>query len=301
VSAVRDKAAVLFVGVDTRGSRVHDLFPLWMGALGSEASLYGVDIPLDSPPARYRELLASIVAADDVVGAVVTSHKLSLFAACHDQLVVDRFASTAREVNCVWKEGGGVNASARDSAAVSAVLATMLGTRERTEVLCLGAGGAATAIGLSLLADTSEPQHVTFTDMRTERLAALRETMAPFVGGSEVAYVEVDTSADNDARLESLPPGALVINATGLGKDKPGSPISDRASFPRAAVIWELNYRGLRPFLDQARAQRANARLQIHDGWLYFLHGWFQALAPILGFSANQANFDRLAQVSQRP
>ena len=41
----------------------------------------------------------------------------------------------------------------------------------------------------------------------------------------------------------------LVINATGLGKDAPGSPISDAAQFPLNGIAWDFNYRGDLVFL----------------------------------------------------
>ena len=53
-----------------------------------------------------------------------------------------------------------------------------------------------------------------------------------------------------------LPPASLVINATGMGKDLPGSPITDRGLFPMRGIAWELNYRGELQFLHQALAQR---------------------------------------------
>ena len=94
---------------------------------------------------------------------------------------------------------------------------------------------------------------------------------------------------DNDAVLERLKPGSLVINATGLGKDAPGSPLTDAALFPQNAIVWDLNYRGALVFLDQARAQAATRRLQIEDGWTYFLHGWTQVIAEVFHISIPSA------------
>ena len=80
-------------------------------------------------------------------------------------------------------------------------------------------------------------------------------------------------AGDNDALLAALPAGSLVINATGLGKDKPGSPLSAEALFPRAGLIWELNYRGRRDFMRGAQAQAA-ARDLLSGGWLGLLPPW---------------------------
>ena len=86
---------------------------------------------------------------------------------------------------------------------------------------------------------------------------------------------------DNDAIIAKLPVGSLIVNATGLGKDAPGSPITDDVSFPEHAIIWELNYRGDLVFLDQAKAQHTARHLQIEDGWIYFIHGWTQVIGEV--------------------
>ena len=73
----------------------------------------------------------------------------------------------------------------------------------------------------------------------------------------------------------------MVINATGLGKDRPGSPLTDTARFPGKSVVWELNYRGELDFLKQARKQQLEQQLQVEDGWIYFIHGWTQVIAEV--------------------
>ena len=86
---------------------------------------------------------------------------------------------------------------------------------------------------------------------------------------------------DNDALTRTLPPGSLVVNATGLGKDAPGSPITDAAPFPDHGYAWDFNYRGDLVFLDQARRQEAARRLHVEDGWRYFIHGWLAVIADV--------------------
>ena len=90
-----------------------------------------------------------------------------------------------------------------------------------------------------------------------------------------------ETPEQNDAVLRRLSPGALVINATGLGKDAPGSPLSDAAVFPPQAIAWDLNYRGALVFLDQARRQQEPRRMQVEDGWTYFIYGWTRVIAEV--------------------
>ena len=72
-----------------------------------------------------------------------------------------------------------------------------------------------------------------------------------------------------------------MVNATGLGKDAPGSPITDGAQFPDGGFVWDFNYRGDLLFLDQASLQKQKRSLTLVDGWDYFVIGWTQVIADI--------------------
>jgi shikimate 5-dehydrogenase len=104
----------------------------------------------------------------------------------------------------------------------------------------------------------------------------------------------------NDTMIADLPEGSVVINATGMGKDRPGSPITGDGPFPHNGVVWELNYRGELDFLHQALAQRERQCLTVKDGWLYFLHGWTQAIARVLHLEIDRATFERLGEIATR-
>jgi len=75
------------------------------------------------------------------------------------------------------------------------------------------------------------------------------------------------------AEQAGLPHGSVVINATGMGKDTPGSPITNAGVFPRQGIAWEINHRGGLDFWHQAKAQEADQNLIVEDGWLFFLYG----------------------------
>ena len=62
-----------------------------------------------------------------------------------------------------------------------------------------------------------------------------------------------------------------------MGKDRPGSPITDKAVFPLDGWAWELNYRGELDFMHQAMRQG----VRVEDGWTYFVHGWTQVIAQV--------------------
>ena len=56
--------------------------------------------------------------------------------------------------------------------------------------------------------------------------------------------------------MAQMKPYSVVINATGMGKDTPGSPVTWEGKFPENSVAWEFNYRGELDFLHQALAQK---------------------------------------------
>ena len=92
----------------------------------------------------------------------------------------------------------------------------------------------------------------------------------------------------------------MVVNATGLGKDAPGSPMTQAAVFPENGLVWEFNYRGNLVFLDQARAQQQARHLHIEDGWTYFLHGWTQVISDVFNVDIPSSGplFDELSQIA---
>jgi shikimate 5-dehydrogenase len=129
------------------------------------------------------------------------------------------------------------------------------------------------------------------------------ERLRRMVGGlnTDIAfeYLHNEDPGRNDELMARMPPGSLVINATGMGKDRPGSPVTDAGLFPLDGVAWELNYRGELGFMHQALAQRESRRVRVEDGWLYFLYGWTQVIAQVLHTPIQGERFDRLARIAE--
>lgn len=99
----------------------------------------------------------------------------------------------------------------------------------------------------------------------------------------------------NDQLLADLPPGSIVANATGMGKDRPGSPISDEAPFPPYGIAWDFNYRGELDFLRQARSQVVERNLRVEDGWNYFVRGWALVITYVLNIRIDDDMLQLLA------
>jgi shikimate dehydrogenase len=278
-----------FVGVTTASSSIMSLFPLWARDLGIDARLVGRDLPLDASRAAYREIVERVRGDERTRGALVTTHKLALLAAARDLFdELDPHAERLGEVSCISKRDGRVIGHAVDPVTSGLALAELLpaGHFAATggHVLCLGAGGAGAAIVVNLLERRDRPARIVVTDTRPERLDAV------------AALGDVDTAPAGraDELLAAVPPGSLVVNATGMGKDRPGSPLSGRARFPDRVVAWELNYRGELGFLRHARAQGVRAE----DGWLYFLHGWSAVIAEVFGLELTPERFERLRRTA---
>ena len=102
--------------------------------------------------------------------------------------------------------------------------------------------------------------------------------------------------------LRRLSPVSLVVNATGLGKDGPGSPITDDAPFPAEGFAWDFNYRGDLRFMDQARAQAQELPLHVEDGWLYFIYGWLSVIGDVFHreIPATGPAFEELCGIAAR-
>jgi shikimate dehydrogenase len=294
-----------FIGVTTGSSSIMKVFPRWAQVLDlGEARLKGRDLPLEAETDLYRQAVEQIRSDPLSMGALVTTHKINLLAAARDLFEeLDPYARLCEEVSCISKRDGRVIAHAKDPITAGRSLRALLGPgyfrRTGGEVLCLGAGGAGTAISVYLVegqTPADPPSRIVMVDKSHESLDALRRVHGRLgTSSTEIEYVENADPAENDGLLDALPPGSLIVNATGMGKDIPGSPVTDSARFPERGVVWDLNYRGELDFLRQARRQERTRDLRVEDGWLYFLHGWSEVIAEVFHVELTPERFELLS------
>jgi shikimate 5-dehydrogenase len=298
-----------FFGVTTTKSSIMKVFPAWAREFGlADAVIRGVDFPLHAPPAEYRAAVEFLKHDPLSLGALVTTHKIDLYNACRDQFdEIDSHARFMGETSCLSKRDGKLACHAKDPISSGLALEGLLPERhfERTggEVLSMGAGGSTIALTWHLAQKrrgADRPTRIVVSNRSLARLEQLRRIHRELNAGVPFEYALTLRPEDNDALLATLRPGSLVVNATGLGKDAPGSPLTNAARFPESAIAWDLNYRGNLVFLDQARAQAAERRLQIEDGWTYFLHGWTQVIAEVfhVEIPTQGPGFERLSQIA---
>jgi shikimate dehydrogenase len=297
-----------FIGVTTSESAITRLFPVWARILGLEdGQLIGVDAPLHADRVVYRRAVRQIKHDPLSLGAAVTTHKVDLLEATRDLFdELDPNALLCREVSNIAKREGRLLGFAKDPITAGRILDEIIPVghwvRTRGDVLCLGAGGTTTAIASNVLGRpgaADRPRRLIAIGRSASSLERLRAVLGQIATEVPVEYVLNEDPAENDRMLASLPAGSLVVNATGMGKDRPGSPITDRAAFPRDGIAWELNYRGELGFLRQARAQASARRLHVHDGWRYFIHGWVEHIAEVFGLEVDQRTLAVLSEAAE--
>lgn len=300
---------MFFIGVTTAKSSINKIFPRWAEHLGlGDCELRGMDFPLHANPASYREAVEFIKNDPLTRGALVTTHKMDLCAACRDQFdALDPLSDSMGEVSSIFKRDGLLHGCAVDPWTVGPALDAFLPAnhwRETgAEALILGAGGSAIALAWHLSRaehGANRPSRIRVANRSTPRLDHLRELHTAWQSGVPLEGHHVPRPGLADALVANLPPGSLVVNATGLGKDAPGSPLTNAVVFPERALVWEFNYRGELIFLDQAKTQEKSRNLHVEDGWVYFLHGWMRVIADVFGKTIPTSGpvFEELARIA---
>jgi len=296
-----------FIGVSTSQSSIMKVFPEWATELGIDgAAIHGVDLPLNAPPELYRQVVHFVRHDTHSRGALVTTHKIDLFRAAREQFdELDWFATAMHEVSSISKRNGKLIGQAKDPVSAGRTLCAMLANdfwnENDGQAFCMGSGGAGVAITWFLLQGEHQlgrPVRMIVSDISAERLDHLNR----LVDSTKLETRLVRSAEENERIMSALPPRSLIINATGLGKDRPGSPITDTTPFAHQSIVWELNYRGALDFLRQARNQAEARKLQIHDGWDYFIHGWTCVISDVFAVEipADSSTFQRLSQVAAR-
>jgi shikimate 5-dehydrogenase len=304
------RPTMYFIGVSTAHSSIMKVFPRWAEYLGiPDAQLRGIDFPLHAEPAPYRTAVKFIKSDPLSRGALVTTHKIDLFSSCRDLFdEIDPHARRLGEISCLSKAGGKLVAHAKDPISSGLALDGFLPLnhwqKTGAEAFLIGAGGSSIATSWHLMCSErnhgNRPSRILVSDRQPSRLAEMRRVHAGFGSDLPVDYLEITGPEDNDAVLGRLKPSSLVVNATGLGKDAPGSPVTEAAVFPHYGIVWEFNYRGDLVFLRQAKAHAEARNLQVEDGWTYFIHGWTRVIAEVfhLNIPVSGEEFDRLCELA---
>ncbi|MDD2393346.1 MAG: shikimate dehydrogenase [Eubacteriales bacterium] len=278
-----------FVGVTTAKSSIMRVFPRWVEYLGLKgAVLKGIDLKIHDERENYRKTVDFIKNDPLSLGALVTTHKLDIFESAEDMFdYLDPFAERFGELSSISKNSGKLEGHAKDFMSCGLAMEAFISKghwKQGGEVFIMGAGGSALAITTWLTSpDRGEdrPAVITLSNRSPQRLEEAKSKLVGVTGATEIRYALCPLPEDNDRILGSLPAHSVVINATGLGKDRPGSPLTGTELFPLNGLVWELNYRGDLLFMKQALEQADDRKLTVEDGWIYFVHGWTQVITQV--------------------
>jgi len=298
-----------FIGVTTGKSSIMKVFPRWAEYLGlKDAVIRGIDCRWHDDPEVYRHVVEFIRRDPLSLGALVTTHKIDLLSACRDMFDrLDPYAELLGEVSSISKQDGNLVGHAKDpitsGLALEAFLPAGHWEQSGAEALVLGAGGSSIAVTCYLMEERhgpNRPAKIYVTNRSRPRLEEIERIHDQIGQPVPCEYLHCPDPADNDAVVGRLTARSVVMNATGLGKDAPGSPITDRARFPDGGYAWDFNYRGDLTFLDQARAQAESRDLHVEDGWVYFLHGWTRVIAEVfhVDIPTSGPQFDELSRLA---
>ncbi len=296
-----------FIGVTTGQSSIMKVFPLWVEVLGCpEVVIEGIDHKIHAEPEAYRASVAQIKYDPNSLGALVTTHKMDIYAAATDMFdYFDPYAETTHEISSISKLEGRLEGHAKDpltaGLSLDAIISQDYFARTGGHILIFGAGGSSVATVLHLInkqAKGDRPDRVVIVNRSQPRLDHMHQMVEQFETDIQIEYILNSDPQRNDEIMAVMPEGSIVINATGMGKDIPGSPITGAGLFPKNGLAWEFNYRGQLDFMHQALAQEKSRNITVEDGWVYFLHGWSQVVAQVLHLELNDELFAKLDEAA---
>lgn len=241
------------------------------------------------------------------MGALVTTHKIDLFNTCKDLFdYIDPYAEKLGEVSSISKKDGKLCAHAKDPISSGLALEHFVPAGYWKDyggdILLLGAGGSTLAMSVYFAQERfgdNVPRKIIIANRSVPRLESAKRILKDIHPQITFEYIHNPSPADNDKTLASLKPHSLIVNATGLGKDGPGSPLTDACRFPADSLVWEINYRGDLLFKRQAQAQAKTSRLHIEDGWIYFIHGWTQVISEVFHIDITGSLLDTLSEIAR--
>lgn len=283
-----------FIGVTTGSSSIMKVFPEWTKVLGLKNTVMkGIDIAIHAEPETYRKVVQFLKDDPLSMGALVTTHKIDLYNACKDMFdYLDPYATQFGELSSISKRGTKLCGHAKDPITCGLALEEFVPKnywKDHPEagVFIMGAGGSAISMCSYFLRDCfagNYPSKIVVANRSKPRLDELEHINATILntkGQTVCEYHLTPEPGQNDAVLATMQPGSLIINATGLGKDRPGSPLTDAALFPMQALVWEINYRGDLRFMHQGLEQKTARNLYVEDGWMYFIYGWTSVIGEV--------------------
>ena len=299
---------IYFIGVTTGKSSIMKVFPEWAKAMGlNDAVIKGIDIEIHADRETYRKVVDFIKNDELSYGALVTTHKLDIYKACSDMFdYLDPYAQRFGEMSSISKKDGKLCGHAKDPISSGLALSDFVPENwwkdHGGDFYVVGAGGSAISMGAYLMREEHKgnyPKRIIVSNRskpRLDEIEAIFKDLNP--GGIDMEFHLCPEFEQNDAVLKTIHP--YSVNATGLGKDRPGSPMTDACEFPENSLVWEINYRGDLTFKHQAEAQKEAKHLHVEDGWRYFIYGWTQVISEVFHLPIEGELLEKLDEIARQ-
>jgi shikimate 5-dehydrogenase len=285
------------------------VFPLWIEKLElPQTDIRGYDVEIHGQREKYREIVQHIKYDKNGLGACVTTHKIDIIKSAGDLFdYLDPYAKIFGEVSSISKREEMLRGHAKDPISSGLALEAFLPANywldhPEAQVFIMGAGGSGIALSAYLMREDhgkNVPAKIIISNRRRGPLEHCRNVHDRLGRRVEVEYRQIEDGDTNDSILSELSEGSLIVNATGMGKDRPGSPLTDSAVFPNNANVWEFNYRGGLHFLHQAERQQKSRYLVLEDGWRYFIYGWTQVIGEVFHIDINDHELEELCWIAR--
>lgn len=304
------KPTMYFIGVTTGRSSIMKVFPDWMISMKQDAQIVGIDLPIHADKELYRKVVSFIKSDPLSLGALVTTHKIDIYNAAYDLFdCLDPYATMFHELSSISKRGASLHGHAKDPLSCGQALEEFLPedywrNHPQAEVFIMGAGGSAISMCSYFMRKEhmgNYPKRIHISNRSQPRLDKIGEICDMLNPGSiDCQYYITPLPEQNDKVMEKLSEHSLIINATGLGKDRPGSPLTGKVPFPHNSIVWEINYRGDLLFLHQAKAQEKERNLIVHDGWMYFVYGWTQVISEVFDYEIKGQTLREMDRIASK-
>jgi shikimate 5-dehydrogenase len=298
-----EKSRMYFIGVTTTQSIINQIFPLWMEVLNYNMGLECVDISMNADANVYRRYVSEIKKSKSILGALVTTHKIPIYENAKDLFdSLEDSSQKFKEIGCIYKRHNDLIGEATDILTVKVAFDNIWVERgykntNDVQICVLGCGGAGVALSYVLLSSSYKNiKKIIMVDINSERIEQAKTVLKPFDIDMKLDYHLSTGISYNDNIVNSLTENAFIINATGVGKDLPGSPVSENVCFPKNCCVWEYNYRGDLKLLEIAKQQGKCNNINIYDGFNYFLYGWSTVISRILNITIDSSLFNILAE-----
>lgn len=300
IPASPTKTTLYVVGTQPLPDALLGVLPKWGRKFGHRSTaIVPVAAPSEADVAGIQSFIEFLRDEYHAVGAVMVSQASPVFE--HARHLFDAFDDDAEllgEIGVAVRAPGTLTALAPAKNAAQQAYEHVFGAdSDPAEALIIGATGPARALALALSnsAGNTGTCRVCLTTLDGKSMTDMRRRVADLPEDRRPTLRHIESQLEHDRLVTLLPPGSLVVNATGPSEKDTPSPVGSAALFPKNGLVWDLDAVGVSsPFLDKARQQRRERGLRLADGSAFHHYQWLAAATAVFGASPTPADTTKL-------